>query len=197
MPSKRFIAVLAVALSMAPAAFAADTLELAKKQVHYTGGVTLLLRKYVNGMANTTGAPEIFVQNFDKALAENQALINQSDEAIARVYASLYAADQLSAEVAFYESPEAQAIMVAHPGPYGTVLWPEPGAGGLTAEQSAALTKFHATVAARAGIAAKNPDATDAIMSAETNALIKIRAAAFADYCQVRDCKAENVTPPQ
>ena len=79
---------------------------------------------------------------------------------------------------------------------FGVVVWPDPGSAGLTAEQSAALTKFHATVKQRAEVAAKNPNATDAIMSAETDALIKIRAAAFANYCKVRDCKAEGVNPP-
>ena len=66
------------------------------------------------------------------------------------------------------------------------MVWPDPNAPGVSSEQSAALAKFHETVKRRAAIAANNVDATDAIMAAETDALVKIRAAAFAELLQ--DC---------
>ena len=77
--------------------------------------------------------------------------------------------DQMAAEVDFYESPEAQAIMTKSRDTFGVVVWPDPGSMGLSAEQSAAITKFHETVKQRAAIAAQNSDATDAMMTAETD----------------------------
>jgi hypothetical protein len=35
----------------------------------------------------------------------------------------------------------------------------------------------------------------DQILSAESGALIKVRMAAYANYCKLRDCKAEGVKP--
>jgi hypothetical protein len=190
-----FALVLTASLA-ATAAFAADSLDLARRLVKYTGGVSLVLRNFEGGMAASVAAPDIFQQSFDQAISDNQAVLSAADEKLAQAYAKTYSADQMAAEIAFYESPEAQTIMAQSRDKFGVVVWPDPGSAGLTPEQSAALTKFHATVKRRAEVAAKNPDATDAIMSAETDALIKVRAAAFANYCKVRDCKAEGVTPP-
>jgi hypothetical protein len=190
-----FALVLTTSLT-ASAAFAADSLDFARRLVKYTGGVSLVLRNFEGGMAASVAAPDIFQQSFDQAVGDNQAVLLAADEKLAQAYAKTYSADQMAAEVAFYESPEAQTIMAQSRDKFGVVVWPDPGSAGLTAEQSAALTKFHATVKQRAEIAAKNPNTTDAIMSAETDALIKIRAAAFSNYCKVRDCKAEGVTPP-
>jgi len=178
------------------AAHAADTIELARKLVRYTGGVSLILRNFEGGMAASVAAPDIFRQSFAQALADNNAVLVQADEELAKSYSKLYGADQMSTEIAFYESPEGQSIMNKSRDTFGVVVWPDPGAPGLTAEQSAALVKFHETVKQRAAVAAKNSEATDAIMTTETDALVKIRAAAFANYCKVRDCKAEGVTPP-
>jgi hypothetical protein len=196
MRHNRIFAAIVAASLIASTAYAADTLDLARKLVQYTGGVSLILRNFEGSMAASVAAPDIFQQSFDQAMAGNQAVLAAADEDLAKVYARLYSADQMSAEIAFYESPEAQAIMAKSRAAFGVVVWPDPGSADLTAEQSAALTKFHAIVKQRAAIAAKDPQATDAIMTAETDALVKIRAAAFANYCRVRDCKAEGVTPP-
>lgn len=180
----------------ASAAWAAGEIELARKLVRYTGGVSLILRNFEGGMAASVGAPDIFRQGFEQALADNSAVLAAADEDLAKAYAGLYPAEQMSAEIAFYESPEGQNLMNKSRDTFGVVVWPDPGAPGLTAEQSAALVKFHETVKRRAAIAAGNSQVTDAIMTAETDALVKIRAAAFANYCKIRDCKAEKITPP-
>jgi hypothetical protein len=188
---------LAFAASVATAAaYAADTIGLARKLVGYTGGVSLILRNFEGGMAASVASPDIFRQSFERALADNAQILAAADEDLAKAYARLYSADQMSAEIAFYESPEGQSIMTKSRDTFGVVVWPDPGTAGLTAEQSAALVKFHETVKRRAAIAAGNSEATDAIMTTETDALVKIRSAAFANYCKIRDCKAENVTPP-
>lgn len=194
-PNGIFALVLAASVA-ASAAHAADTIGLARKLVGYTGGVSLILRNFEGGMAASVAAPDIFRQSFEQALADNAQTLAAADEDLAQTYARLYSADQMSAEIAFYESPEGQNIMTKSRDTFGVVVWPDPGTPGLTAEQSAALVKFHETVKRRAAIAAGNSEATDAIMTAETDALVKIRSAAFANYCKIRDCKAENVTPP-
>ncbi|MBS0280401.1 MAG: DUF2059 domain-containing protein [Proteobacteria bacterium] len=194
-PNGIFALVLAASVA-ASAAHAADTIGLARKLVGYTGGVSLILRNFEGGMAASVQAPDIFRQSFEQALADNAQTLAAADEDLAQTYARLYSADQMSAEIAFYESPEGQNIMTKSRDTFGVVVWPDPGTPGLTAEQSAALVKFHETVKRRAAIAAGNSEATDAIMTAETDALVKIRSAAFANYCKIRDCKAENVTPP-
>ncbi len=196
MPHRRIFGLIVAASLVAPAVHAADSLDLARRLVQYTGGVSLILRNFEGAMAASVAAPDIFKQSFEQAITDNQATLAAADEDMAKVYARLYPADQMAAEVAFYESPEAQAIMTKSRDTFGVVIWPDPGTVGLSPEQSAALIKFHDTVKQRAAIAAKDPGATDAIMTAETTALVKIRAAAFANYCKVRDCKAENVTPP-
>jgi hypothetical protein len=180
----------------ASSAYAADALDLARRLVRYTGGVDLILLNFEGGMAGSVGAPAIFKQSFDQAIADNQAAVAAADEDLAKVYAKLYPLDLMAAEVAFYDSPEAQAIMTKSRDTFGVVVWPDPGTMGLSSEQSAALIKFHATVKRRAAIAAQDSNATDAMMTAETGALVKIRAATFANYCKIRDCKAEGVTPP-
>lgn len=183
---------------LAPAARADDRLDLARKLVGYTGGVSLILHNFEGSMAASVKAPDIFKQAYTEALKSDEPIITANDEKLARAYALLYPADQMAAEVAFYESPEAQAIMTQSKEMFGVVIWPDPGSAGLTPEQSTAITKFHAIVKQRAVIAAKDPAITDAIMAAETDTLVKIRADAFANYCKVRDCKAEGVTlPPQ
>ncbi len=194
-PNGIFALVLAAAVA-ASAAYAADTIGLARKLVGYTGGVSLILRNFEGGMAASVAAPDIFRQSFEQALADNAQTLAAADEDLAQTYARLYSADQMSAEIAFYESPEGQNIMTKSRDTFGVVVWPDPGTPGLTAEQSAALVKFHETVKRRAAIAAGNSEATDAIMTAETDALVKIRSAAFANYCKIRDCKAEKVSPP-
>jgi hypothetical protein len=196
MRHRQLFTLAAAALLAASTAYAADPLDLARRLVQYTGGVSLILRNFEGGMAASVAAPDIFKQSFEQAITDNRAALAAADEDLAKVYAGLYSADQMSAEVAFYESPGAQAIMTKSRDTFGVVVWPDPGTVGLSSEQSAALIKFHETVKQRAAIAAKNPGATDAIMTAESTALVKIRAAAFANYCKVRDCKAEKVTPP-
>ncbi len=181
---------------MASSAFAADTLDLARRLVRYSGGVNLILRNFESGMVASVAAPAIFRQSFDQAITDNQAALAAADDQMAHAYAKAYTAEQMAPEVSFYESPEGQDIMKQSQDKFGTVVWPDPGSVGLSAAQSAALIKFHDAVKVRAAIAVKNPDATDAIMASETDALVKIRAAAFANYCKIRDCKAEHVTPP-
>lgn len=182
----------------ATGAYAADALTLARKLVQYTGGVSVILHNFEGSLASQTAAPDVFVQSFLQAIADNKPALDAADEKLAQVYAKLYSTDQMAAEVAFYESPEGQAIITKSKAAYGVIVWPDPNSPGVTAEQSAALTKFHEIVKQRAAIAANNTGATDAIMTAETDALVKVRAAAFANYCKVRDCKAEKVTvPPQ
>ena len=196
MRHSRMIGFAVAASLMATAACGADALALSRNLVRYTGGVGLILRNFEGGMAASVADPASFQKSFDQAIAENQAVVAAADEQLAQVYARLYSADQMAAELAFYESPEAQAIMTKSRDTFGVVVWPDPGTAGLTPGQNAALAKFHAAVKQRAAIAAKDPNATDAIMTAETDALVNIRAAAFANYCKVRDCKAEGVTPP-
>jgi hypothetical protein len=192
-----FVFVLAASFA-ASGAYAADALELARKLVAYTGGVEIILHNFEGGMAAQTGAPDVFVQSFQRALLDNKPALDAANEKLAQIYAKLYPADQMAAEIAFYESPEGQAIMTKSKDTYGVIVWPDPNAPGVSSEQSAALAKFHETVKRRAAIAANNVDATDAVMAAETDALVKVRAAAFADYCKLRDCKAEKVSlPPQ
>ena len=193
---ERIFAFVLAASVAASAAYAADSIELARKLVRYTGGVSLILRNFEGGMAASVPAPDVFRQSFEQALADNGAALTAADEELAKTYAGLYPVDQMTAEIAFYESPEGQSIMTKSRDTFGVVVWPDPGTPGLSSEQSAALTKFHETVKQRAAIAAKNSQATDAIMTTETDVLVKIRAAAFANYCKIRDCKAEKVTPP-
>jgi hypothetical protein len=195
--SAGFAFVLAAGLA-ATGAHAADALALARKLVQETGGVGVVLHNFEGSMAAQTGAPGVFAQSFQQALLDNKALLDAEDEKLAQVYAKLYTPDLMAAEIAFYESPEAQAIIAKSKDAFGAIIWPDPGAPGVSAEQGAALVKFHAIVKQRAAIAANNMAATDAIMAAETDALVKVRAAAFANYCKLRDCKAEKVTlPPQ
>jgi len=196
MQRSSFLAIILAVSVTAQMAHAADTMELARKLVRYTGGVSLILRNFEGGMAASVGAPDIFRQSFEQAITEHGAILAQADEELAKTYSRLYPAEQMSAEIAFYESPEGQNIMNKSRDTFGVVVWPDPGAPGLSAEQSAALVKFHETVKQRAAIAAKNSEATDAIMTTETDALVNIRTAAFANYCKVRNCKAEGVTPP-
>jgi hypothetical protein len=183
----------------APAALAADdTLDLARRLERYDGGVTLLLRNFEVGLAGSAAAPDIFRQSYDQAITDNSRAIAAADEQIARVYAGLYSAQQLSAEVDFYESPEGQAIVSRNRAPNGAIIWPDPHAASLSSKEAAALIKFNQAVQGRAAIAAKNPKAMDQVLAAESDALIKVRAAAYANYCKVRDCKAEGVkSPPQ
>ncbi|HXS07668.1 MAG TPA: DUF2059 domain-containing protein [Rhizomicrobium sp.] len=176
---------------------AADTLTLARKLVQYTGGVSAILHNFEGGMAQKTAAPDVFVQSFLQASVENKTVLDAADEKLAQAYAKIYPADLMADEIAFYESPVAQAIMTKSKDTYGAIVWPDPNSPGVSAEQGAALTKFHAIVKRRAAIAANNMEAADAILAAETDALVKIRTAAFANYCKVRDCKAENVIVPQ
>lgn len=188
---------LGVVLAAIPA-WAADNLDLARRLVRYTGGVSVILRNFEAGLTTASAAPDIFSQSFDKAMSDNQSAITAADDQLARVYAGLYSNQQLSAEVGFYESPEGQSIVARNRTPGGAVVWPDPGSLSLSAAESAALTKFNAAVQNRAAVAAKNPKAMDQILSAEAGAVIKVRVAAFANYCKIRDCKAEGVTlPPQ
>jgi hypothetical protein len=175
---------------------AADTLDLARRLVRYDGGETLLLRNIEPGIATSTAAPEIFRKSFDQAMADNASVIAATDDQIARVYAGIYSSDQLAAEVSFYESPEGQAIVSRNRAPNGAVIWPDPNSVNLSSAESTALIKFNQAVQQRAAIAAKNPKASDQILAAETAALLKIRTAAFVDYCKIRDCKAEGVKYP-
>lgn len=192
-----FALALGVVLAAIPA-WAADNLDLARRLVRYTGGVSLILRNFEAGLTAASAAPGIFRQSFDQAMTANQSAIAAADDQLARVYAGLYSNQQLSAEVGFYESPEGQSIVARNHTPSGAVVWPDPGSVNLSAAESAALTKFNAAVQQRAAVAAKNPKAMDQILSAEAGAVIKVRAAAFANYCKIRDCKAEGVTsPPQ
>jgi hypothetical protein len=195
--SAGFALVLATFMAAA-GAHAADALELARKLIGYTGGVSQILHNFEGGMAAQTQAPDIFVQSFQQAILDNKAMLDAADEKLAETFAKLYSPEQMAAEIAFYESPEGQAIITKSKDMYGVVVWPDPNSPGVTSEQSAALTRFHAIVKQRAAIAAGNMEATDAIMAAETDALVKVRAEAFANYCKVRDCKAEKVNlPPQ
>jgi hypothetical protein len=196
MRHSRLFALAAAACLAVSAVHAADALDLARKLVRYTGGVSLILRNFEGGMAASVPAPDIFKQSFEQAVADDHAVIDAADEDLAKAYVRLYSVDQMAAEVGFYESPGAQAIMNKSRDTFGVVVWPDPGSAGLSEEQSAALIKFHETVKQRAAIAAGNSEATDAIMTAESTALVKIRAAAFANYCKIRDCKAEGVSPP-
>lgn len=190
------VSALVLALALALPTQTADTLILAKKLVQYTGGVDLILHNFGAGLAAKTAAPDIFRQSFDAAMKDDSAAIAAADDTIAHVYAGLYSRELLAQEVDFYESPEGQAIMAKNRGPYGSVVWPDPRSLNLSAAESAALTRFNATVQARAQVAAQNPKAIDQVLSAETNALIKVQSDAFANYCKIRDCKAEGVKLP-
>jgi hypothetical protein len=183
---------------IATGAMAADTMDLARRLVRYTGGVSVVLRNFELGLAASVPAPAVFAQSFETAMQDNRSAIEAADEQIARTYAGLYPAGQMAAEIGFYESPEGKAIMDRNRAPTGAVVWPDPGSASLSAGESAALVQFNALVKQRAQIAAKDPKAMDQILSAETAALIKVRTAAFLNYCKVRDCKAEGVKlPPQ
>lgn len=179
-------------------AWAADNLDLARRLVHYTGGVSVILRSLEPELTKTAAAPDIFRKSFDQAMTDDQSMITTADDQLARIYAGLYSNQQLSAEVGFYESPEGQSIVARNRTSSGAVVWPDPGSVNLSAAESAALKKFNAAVQNRAAVAAKNPKAMDQVLSVEAGAVIKVRAAAFANYCKIRDCKAEGVTlPPQ
>ncbi|HZQ41581.1 MAG TPA: hypothetical protein VFA87_12325, partial [Rhizomicrobium sp.] len=102
--------ILGLALTLvASAAMGADTLDLARRLERYSGGVTLLLKNFEANLAGSAASPDIFRQSFDQAIAGNSPAIAAADEQIAQVYAGLYSAQQLSAEVDFYESAEGQA----------------------------------------------------------------------------------------
>ncbi|MGH6828905.1 MAG: hypothetical protein ACREFW_08345 [Rhizomicrobium sp.] len=188
--------VLLFGLTLTTEAVAADTLDLARKLVHYSGGASLLLHGFEPSLAATTKAPDIFRESFDAAIKDNQAAIAAADDAIAEVNAGIYPEQTLAAEVGFYESPEGQSIIAKNRGPFGSVVWPSPDSANLTRAESRALAKFNADVKSTAQIAARNPKAMDRILSAETNVLIVIRRAAFVNYCNVRNCRAEGVTVP-
>jgi hypothetical protein len=195
--SALFALLLAGVLTAIPVG-AADNLDLARGLVRYTGGVSVILRNFEARLTTASAAPDIFGPSFDKAMTDNQSAITATDDQLARIYAGLYSSQQLSAEVGFYESPEGQSIVARNRTPSGAVVWPDPSSLSLSAAESAALTKFNALVQQRAAVAAKNPKAMDQILSAEAGAVIKVRTAAFANYCKIRDCKAEGVTlPPQ
>jgi hypothetical protein len=179
----------------ATSAFAADNLDLAKRLVRYDGGVTLLLKNFEGGLAASTAAPDIFRQSYNQAITDNQAVIAAADEQIARIYVTLYPVALLSSEVDFYESPEGQSIVSRNRAPTGAVVWPDPGSLNLSSQEASALVKFNQTIQQRAAIAAKNPKAMDQILSAESGAMIKVRVAAYTNYCKTRDCKAEGVKP--
>jgi hypothetical protein len=158
----------------------------------------LLLKNFEVGLVGSAAAPDIFRQSYDQAITDNSQAIAAADEQIARAYAGIYSAQQLSAEVDFYESPEGQAIVSRNRAPNGTIIWPDPNAVSLSSKEAAALVKFNQAVQSRAAIAAKNPKAMDQVLAAESDALIKVRSAAYANYCKIRDCKAEGVKlPPQ
>ena len=183
----------------ATAALAADdTLDLARRLEGYDGGVTVLLKNFEVNLVTSAAAPDLFRQSYDQAIADNSRVIAAADEQIARVYAGLYSAQQLSAEVDFYESPEGQAIVSRNRAPNGAIIWPDPKSMSLSSKEAAALIKFNQAVQSRAAIAARNPKPMDQVLAAESDALIKVRAAAYANYCKTRDCKAEGVKlPPQ
>jgi hypothetical protein len=181
---------------IATAAHAADSLDLAQRLVRYNGGVSLLLRNFEPGLAASTAAPDIFHKSFDQAMADNRPVIAAADDQLAHIYATLYSSSQLSAEVGFYESPEGQAIIARNRAPNGAIIWPDPNSMSLSSAESTALTKFNQAIQQRAAIAAQNSQATDQILATESDALIKIRAAAFSDYCKIRDCKAEGIKYP-
>jgi hypothetical protein len=188
--------ILGLALALAAtSAFAADNLDLARRLGRYDGGVTQLLKNFESGLAASAAAPDIFRQSYDQAITDNQAVIAAADEQIARIYATLYPVALLSSEVDFYESPEGQSIVSHNRAPTGAVVWPDPGSLNLSSQEAAALVKFNQTIQQRAAIAAKNPKAMDQILSAESGALIKVRVAAYINYCKSRDCKAEGVKP--
>jgi hypothetical protein len=193
-----FGATLATTLAATAALAAGDTLDLARRLERYDGGVTLLLKNFEVGLVGSAAAPDIFRQSYDQAITDNSQAIAAADEQIARAYAGIYSAQQLSAEVDFYESPEGQAIVSRNRAPNGTIIWPDPNAVSLSSKEAAALVKFNQAVQSRAAIAAKNPKAMDQVLAAESDALIKVRSAAYANYCKIRDCKAEGVKlPPQ
>jgi len=179
----------------ATSAFAADNLDLARRLGRYDGGVNQLLKNFESSLAASAAAPDIFRQSYDQAITDNQPVIAAADEQIARIYATLYPSALLSSEVDFYESPEGQSIVSHNRAPTGAVVWPDPGSLSLSSQEAAALVKFNQTIQQRAAIAAKNPKAMDQILSAESGALIKVRVAAYMNYCKVRDCKAEGVKP--
>ncbi|HWF64399.1 MAG TPA: hypothetical protein VN685_07315 [Rhizomicrobium sp.] len=193
-----FLAASLCTLAATAALAADDTLDLARRLERYDGGVTLLLKNFEVGLAGSAAAPDIFRQSYDQAIADNSRTIAAADEQIARAYAGIYSAQQLSAEVDFYESPEGQAIVSRNRAPNGAIIWPDPNSISLSSKESAALIKFNQAVQRRAAIAAKNPKAMDQVLAAESDALIKVRTAAYANYCKIRDCKAEGVKlPPQ
>ena len=70
---ERIFAFVLAASVAASAAYAADSIELARKLVRYTGGVSLILRNFEGGMAASVPAPDIFRQSFEQALADNGA----------------------------------------------------------------------------------------------------------------------------
>jgi hypothetical protein len=192
-----FALALGCVLAAIPAS-AADNLDLARRLVHYAGGVSVILRSLEAELSKTAAAPDIFRQSFDQAMADNQSMIVTADDQLARTYAGLYSNQQLSAEVGFYESPEGRSIVARNSTSSGAVVWPDPGSMNLSADESEALKKFNVAVQNRAAVAAKSPKAMDQVLSVEAGAVIKVRAAAFANYCKIRDCKAEGVTlPPQ
>src|SRR5579863_5755143 len=123
-------ALLVAVLFAASTAHAADALDLARRLVRYTGGVNLILLNFESGMAASVAAPDIFKQSFDQAITDNQAALAAADEDMAKVYAKLYPPDLMAAEDAFYESPEAQAIMTKSRDTFGVVVWPDPGSMG-------------------------------------------------------------------
>lgn len=179
----------------ATSAFAADNLDLARRLGRYDGGITQLLKNFESSLAASTAAPDLFRQSYDQAIIDNQPVIAAADEQIARIYAALYPGALLSSEVDFYESPEGQSIVSHNRAPTGAVVWPDPGSLNLSSQEAAALVKFNQAIQQRAAIAAKNPKAMDQILSAESGAMIKMRVAAYTNYCKVRDCKAEGVKP--
>ena len=171
----------------------AANLEMSNRLQAFTGGVGVILRLYGEGQAGRTGSPNDFRAAFALAMSENQALVAATDARMAALYATIYPAPLMAAALSFYESPIGRAMAEKHRNALGQITWPDPGDTFLSREESAALRAFNANVLLMGDAAQKNPDAMDGVLSAETDAIIKLRQAANAKYCQNHDCAKEGI----
>ena len=178
---------------MAQTAPNAGTILMATRLLAYNGGVAVILRLYGEGQAGKAGSPNDFRAAFADAMAENRDLIAETDAKMAAQYAVIYPVPLMAAQLRFFDSAMGQALADKYRNALGQIVWPGPGDSFLSREESAALKIFNANVLLLGDAAQKNPDAMDRVLSAETGAIIKLRQAANAKYCQNHDCAKEGI----
>lgn len=179
-------------LAQAPKPNAATVL-MSTRLLAYNGGVAVMLRLYGEVQAGKAASPNDYRAAFADAMTENRDLIADTDAKMAALYAVIYPVPVMAAQLRFFDSAMGQALADKYRNALGQIVWPGAGDSFLSRDESAALKAFNANVHLLGDAAQKNPDAMDGVLSAETGAIIKLRQAANAKYCQNHDCAKEGI----